>query len=93
MKKKVLLSMMTLAAVTVGAFTGYKTLEKKASTSDLLLTENIEALSSEENGSKTYVCYNSITSKDGNMVRYCPTCTYVPGTDTWYAPEHTCTKK
>ena len=37
--------MMTLAAVTVGAFTGYKTLEKKASTSDLLLTENIEALS------------------------------------------------
>lgn len=72
--------MMTLAAVTVGAFTGYKTLEKKTSTSDLLLTENIEALSSEEStGNRVFhSCKRKISAAEWHgrkyTDRYCGDC-------------------
>ena len=44
MKKKNLLSVFTLAVVALTAFTGYKAFTPKATVADLLLDENIEAL-------------------------------------------------
>ena len=57
---------------------------------DSLFLENVEALSSSESGGSGRTCYSTITSKAGCQVRYCPTCSFVSGTDTWYAPSHTC---
>lgn len=75
-------------------FAGAKTYEhsQKNISSDLLL-QNVEALSqaTDETGEK-FTCYNSITSKDGCQVRYCPTCTYIDGTDRWYSPADECRK-
>ena len=39
-------------------------------------------------GKKEY--FNTITSDPAHQVRYCPTCDFVPGTDTWYAPADKC---
>lgn len=57
--------------------------------SDIQLA-NVEALVHDESEAKA--CYETITSKDGCQVRYCPTCTFVPGTDVIYAKEKTCKK-
>lgn len=61
-----------------------------SSSSNLLFLENVEALSNSESGGSGRTCYSTITSKAGCQVRYCPTCSFVSGTDTWYAPSHTC---
>lgn len=57
MKKKILLSVFTLVVVTLTAFVGYKAYVPKATVADLLLDENIEALTQnedeEEAGCKT----------------------------------------
>jgi hypothetical protein len=50
MKKKIFISMFAIAAMALTAFTGYKTLGPQKSTSDLLLDENIEALTQGEFG-------------------------------------------
>lgn len=48
MKKKIIISTFVIAAMALTAFTGYKTLGQKQSMSDLLLDENIEALTNGE---------------------------------------------
>ena len=50
MKKKVIISTFAIATMALTAFTGYKTFGPKKSTSDLLLDENIEALTQGEIG-------------------------------------------
>ncbi|MBQ3608656.1 MAG: NVEALA domain-containing protein [Bacteroidaceae bacterium] len=53
---------------------------------------NVEALANDEGG-KELTCYNSITSKKGCQVRYCPICDYLEdSTDCWYSLSETCTK-
>ena len=54
-----------------------------------LLKANIEAIANEESGQEE-VCYNTITSKLGSKVRYCPICDYIEGTDTWYSSPSKC---
>lgn len=75
-------------------FAGAKTYEhsQKNISSDLLL-QNVEALSqaTDEAGEK-FTCFNTITSKDGSQVRYCPTCTFIDGTDVCYSPKDECPK-
>lgn len=92
MKKKIFISMFAIAAMALTAFTGYKTFGPKQSMSDLLLDENIEALTDGETGDELLDCYNTITSKKGTQVRYCPICQYVPGTDVLYSFAETCRK-
>ena len=48
MKKKIFISTFAIAAMALTAFTGYKTFGPKQSMSDLLLDENIEALTQGE---------------------------------------------
>lgn len=60
-----------------------------AATSALALS-NIEALTADEVG-MTYTCYKSITEKEGCQVRYCQTCKFTPGTDSWYSFASECT--
>jgi hypothetical protein len=48
MKKKIIISTFAIAAMALTAFTGYKTFGPKQSMSDLLLDENIEALTQGE---------------------------------------------
>ena len=50
MKKKIFIFTFAIAAMALTAFTGYKTFGPKQSTSDLLLDENIEALTQGEIG-------------------------------------------
>ena len=61
-----------------------------SSSSELLFLENVEALSGSESGGSGRTFYNTITSKAGCQVRYCPTCSFVPGTDSWYSPSRSC---
>ena len=89
MKKKTIIYTIAIAAMALTAFTGYKTFGPKQSMSDLLLDENIEALTNGENVGRTD-CYNTITSKKGCLVMYCPVCGYVPGTDVIYSPLNKC---
>ena len=85
MKKKLLLAgaMLLLAVAAVTGFAAYE----KSNVSDLL-DANVEALTRNETGKKE--CFNTITSDPAHQVRYCPTCDFVPGTDTWYAPADKC---
>ena len=92
MKKKIIISTFAIAVMALTAFTGYKTFGPKKSTSDLLLDENIEALTDGESGDKLLDCYNTITSKKGTQVMYCPICEYVPGTDVLYSFVDKCRK-
>jgi hypothetical protein len=54
MKKKVIISTFAIAAMALMAFTGYKTFGPKKTTSDLLLDENIEALTQGEDSNCDY---------------------------------------
>lgn len=77
MRKKIFLSVSALVVVALTAFTSYKTQSSQSTMADLMLDENIEALTAGETGKET--CYNTITTKEGCKVLYCQTCTYVPG--------------
>lgn len=93
MKQKVtFVVVVAIVALLLVAIIALKGLSPKATTANMLIDENVEALTTGESGGKAKTCYNTITSKDGSMVRYCPTCTFVSGTDTWYAPSRTCVK-
>lgn len=84
-----------ILSIILAAFVMYKgkrVLESNVPHTEYLLLQNVEALSQDESGKKKYTCYSTITEKDGCMVRYCQTCEYIPGTDTWYAPSHKCSK-
>ena len=87
MKKKILGASAAMALVAVVAFN----LNFKSDSNELsaLNMDNIEALASGETGGGK-VCYNTITSKEGSRVFYCPACDWVDGTDTWYALSSTC---
>ena len=86
MKKKFFVCLVSSATVmTLLCLLGTNEGEKS---SDLSLA-NVEALAAGENsGGKN--CYNTITSKDGAKVRYCPTCSFIDGTDPWYAFSSKC---
>ena len=92
MKKRNLFMLPCIAAVAIATYVEKKTFETNACKYKSLLILNVEALSTQESTPKEYTCYSTITEKDGCLVRYCQTCTYVPGTDTWYAPSHKCKK-
>ena len=82
MKKKVLKTMVAVVCVIATGMGGMKAYNaSNQSEASMLLAENVEALASGE--SKGGICYNTITTKDGCMVLYCPSCTYLPGTYTW----------
>lgn len=81
MKKKSFLIAAVAIIASVGSYFGYSTNQNNG-LSDIQLA-NIEALASGEQGEKK-TCYNDIHSKEGCQVRYCPTCTFVPGTDDFF---------
>lgn len=84
---------MSLALVVVSASAFfYNFFASKTSMPTIMLDENVEALTQGEAGAKQLTCYNTITKKDGCMVRYCQTCRFTPGTDPWYAPSNTCSE-
>lgn len=85
--KKRILSVAIVTAVAVAAGWNFNQSKNEVELSDLALA-NVEALASGEDG--TGVCYNTITSKEGARVRYCPTCSWEDGTDPWYAISSKC---
>jgi hypothetical protein len=84
MKKNVI--KMTFAAVCVVAagVSGMKAYNAaNQSEADMLLSENVEALSSGVDGGKQPVdCYNSITTHKASQVRFCGDCSWHDGTYT-----------
>lgn len=89
MKKKIVCAF-SLAVICAGAMAYSCQYFLSSSSNNAMLMENIEALSNFEGGSGNNTCYNSITSKAGCMVRYCPTCSFVSGTDAWYSYHSHC---
>lgn len=91
MKKSLSLAIAIAVLVTI-SYGGIKKFYPLANKSESLLMENIEALGSGEGATKEYTCYNTVTSKEGCQVRYCPTCSFIPGTDPLLALSSTCSK-
>lgn len=89
MKKILLSSIMTVVVSTVG----YLGMTANKTESEIALDANVEALATGETTNDGETCYNTITSKDGCQVRYCPTCKFISGTDTWYAISDKCKPK
>lgn len=85
MKKLIFVVLGTTAFLVTAYRAGIST--ESENLSDIQLA-NVEALVQNESTDRT--CYSTITSKEGCQVRYCPTCTFISGTDTWYAPRHSC---
>ncbi len=90
MKKRIYLSVSTVVVMVFVTVVSFKVLSPKPTVREMLLDENIEALSNGETEKKELDCYNTITSKKGSQVRYCQTCTFIPGTAPFFAPESTC---
>ena len=89
MKKKVFKTMAAVVCIAAAGMGGMKAYNAaNLSKTDMLLTENVEALAEDEHGSG--LCYKTITTKDGAMVLYCQTCTYIPGTDAWNSGTGNC---
>jgi hypothetical protein len=57
MKKKVIISTFAIAAMALTTFTGYKTFGLKKTMADIILDENIEALTQGETEQKYAICY------------------------------------
>ena len=98
MKKRIYLSVSIIVVMAFAAVVTLKVWSPKPTARELLLDENIEALSDGETEKKEQDCYkkkeqdcyNTITSKKGSQVRYCPTCTFIPGTAPLFVPVNTC---
>jgi hypothetical protein len=89
MKRKLFFTAIAFTVIGTASFTWFAS--GKAETEETILDRNVEALASGEDSGTGKACYSSITAKDGCMVRYCPTCSFVSGTDTWYSIHQTCT--
>lgn len=89
MKKILLSSIMTVVVSTVG----YLGMTANKTESEIALDANVEALATGETATEGEPCYNTITSKDGCQVRYCPVCNFIPGTDVCYSLSDTCSPK
>lgn len=89
MKKNILLSVLLLALLATAGYVVHKSMKSDAGLNDLALA-NVEALANGEmKGSGT--CYNSITLKEGsNVILYCGTCRYIPGTKSWFSGTGEC---
>lgn len=82
MKKtmKTMVAVVCVAAAGMGGMKAYNTANQ--SEADMLLAENVEALSSGDassGGKEKITCYNSIHTKEGCTVVYCGDCTSHPG--------------
>jgi hypothetical protein len=68
MKKKILLSVFAFAVVVLAVFASYKTLNANAAVADLMLDENIEALTAREENFGYFVhhlkYYDPVTNLD-----------------------------
>ena len=87
MKKNFLFAAIVVAVI--GAAGLVESINAKTE-SEIALDENVEALASGESTETIKTCYETITSKEGSMVLYCPVCDFIPGTDTWYTISSTC---
>ena len=72
MKKKLLLMLPCVAAVSIAAFVGTTTIKSNSSNSNSLLMENIEAMSQEE-GIKRGPCYTMSNEGELRSVKVCDT--------------------
>ena len=75
-------------AISIFAWTKFNSNTNRFSALQL---DNIEALvDGESDNSK--ICYNTVTSKEGSKIMYCPLCDYIPGTSGFMAPSDYCPK-
>ena len=89
MKKKTFKTMVAAVCVVAASMGGMKAYNAASQTdANMLLAENVEALADVEPGHG--YCYNSITSQNGSLVLYCPTCTYLPGTSSCFSGTGNC---
>jgi uncharacterized Rmd1/YagE family protein len=87
MKKKILGGIAVFVIAVVAAW-NVNLNSQKSDLSDISLA-NVEALAS-ETGNNSNVCYNTITTSDTHQIRYCGTCTFIPGDNTWTSGKGTC---
>ena len=88
MKKKILL-VIGVAVTSVLAVCG-ALISSDASTDAVLFYSNVEALMNSESKLDSKTCYNSITTADGEWVRYCGNCGVIEGTPSWFSRKGAC---
>lgn len=80
---KTMVAVVCVAAAGMGGFKAYNAANQ--SEADMLLAENVEALSSGEGGTTPIKCYTSFEYEAGAGVVDCTTCTSIANyTDKWY---------
>ncbi len=74
MKKKLMMSVSALAVVALTAVVSQKTLGTQTAMADLMLSENIEALTAGEDGGSGWVCYPQSRVQVGYTYYDCRSC-------------------
>ena len=90
---RICLAVAAMAMAGVGAMKTYGAYTAaNMSDSELLLMENVEALSNvEEESEQPVTCYNTVTKCDGVGVWYCSGCLYLPNsTKVFYSSSDKC---
>lgn len=83
MRKKIFISTAAVAVMSVASIAAITSNSQTRELSELELA-NVEALTRGEvidnsQPGSTQTCYSSIEEKEGSFVRYCGTCTVIPG--------------
>ena len=84
MKKQIILSI--VIALLAGTFVTASVCSQISM--DTVLSENIEALAESEH--EGTLCYNTITTAEGQAVCYCGTCSYISGKPTFFSGKSYC---
>lgn len=87
MKKNLFISFLAVV-IAISALISIKSYSEIKS--NALFYDNLEALADSEGGGE--LCYNSITTKDGEYVLYCGSCAIVKGDPLWFSGTGFCQK-
>lgn len=88
MKKKFFL-VIGVAATSALAVCG-ALISSDASADDVLFYSNVEALMKSESKLDSKTCYHSITTADGQWVKYCGNCDIIEGKPSWSSGKGIC---
>ena len=76
MRKKILFSAAAVAVMGVASFAALTSNNHSRELSDLELA-NIEALTDDESGPDSGICWDSIKEEQGSKIFYCATCSWI----------------
>ena len=76
--------------IAAGLFLIALAINVKVTLNDPLTIEEEHVLAQTTNSGDTKTCYDTITGADGQQVRYCGTCSWLPGEPSYWAGKKSC---